>query len=148
MSTAPSYMDAFERALKDRAALEKVNVSSVPLPESQTKAGDTLSFVGVTHSEDVVSLGRPNKEELYFIDIAINAAVPGAGHDKAVEARDRVYDIYREVQTELLDNPRYAVDSGYIAAAQIVNSEFTHAVQSNVRSAQMRVSVQVQARIT
>lgn len=101
-STVPEVMTALRNSLKAR--LGEVKVFSAPAGDDRVPECVQLFRVEATH--DFAAIGNRSRDEDYTIFGGIWITKPGAGEDKAVEARDRAYRLLADVEDILVEDPK------------------------------------------
>lgn len=92
-------------ALRDSLRLRLGQVKVFSAPAGDDRVAECVQLFRVEATHEPASLGNYSRDEDYTIFGGIWITKPGAGEDKAVEARDRAYELLADVEDVLVEDP-------------------------------------------
>lgn len=113
-STIPDVLDALQSGLSARSGLVGVQVVSGPLPAGDTQP-ESIQLDGVDGFSDWAAFGNLRRNESYDVVGMIYIEKPGAGETIIRSARDRAFEILKEIESYLIENHKLG---GLVAAAR------------------------------
>jgi hypothetical protein len=149
-STVPVVIDTMQSTLRGRAGLSGVQIAVGPMGD-ETQAEAIIFFGTDPGSEEFVTFpvggSSHSKEERYSIVGAIWILKAGAGDASIKGARDRAYEIRKEMADALRADPKLGLSSSGVNWLHLASTGLEQGVNSKGRWAQLNFSVAVNARI-
>ena len=133
-----TYMDNLKGNLEAREDLSGVKVVTAPLDPKEEPL-EAIVLLDATASEDFAALGgdaaRPSRTEaVTTIRGVIRIIKAGAGETRAKAARDRVLEVFAELETEIRAHPRQDLPTGTIWNARIAAKTLDQGVRQETPS--------------
>lgn len=146
-TTVPAFLDALKTALEARAGLVGVTIATCPLAE---EAIESIEFgYRITGTQGWAAMGQRRREDNYVITGIVWIAKDGGGETAqaaAKEARDRVYELFAELEAQLRDTP-WLTNIVAGLGAQLTRVDFDQWYDDAKRIARMTFEISVSGRI-
>ena len=144
-TTVPAFLDALKAQLEARPGLSGVVIATSPQSEEVI---ESIEFgFRITGSQNWAAFGQGRRQDHYTVTGIVWIAKDGAGDETASEARDRVYELFGELEDQLRSD-RYV--NGSVpndVGASITRADFGQWYDDRKRMARMEFDIEVKARI-
>lgn len=144
-TTVPACLDALKAQLEARPGLAGVRIGTAPLGDEVT---DSIELgYRVPSTQGWAALGKRGRNDNYTITGIVWRSKKGAGEAVAKEVRDRVFDLFAELEEQLRDDPH--VNGTLIGGtgAELTRAELTQWYADGHRMARLEFDISCKARI-
>lgn len=142
-TTVPAFLDALKAQLEARSGLAGVGIFTSPQNEEVT---ESIEFgYRITGTQGWAALGQRARNDDYTVTGIIWIAKDGAGEATAKEARDRVYELFGELEEQLRTDPW--ANQSVTVQAHLTRADFSQWYGDHQRIARMEFDITCKARI-
>lgn len=148
-STVPDVLDALKALLDARKVaapngpMKGVEVRTAPTGDPVPK--EVIAFLGTNGDQAWGAIGNRRRKETYTLRTGIFILRGGAGEEKAVEVRNRAYEVQAEIEDAIRVMPTIGLADRVII--QLVRSDLTQDWQDNGRVAALDIDLAVTAEL-